>query len=58
MAKKGGFFPETVEYRYYQSIYFKFFVPFFIVSVIYDLILWAFGIRILAAQMLIVARKD
>lgn len=58
LIKQSGLSPEQVEYRYYQSIYFKFFVPFFIISLIYDLILWAFGIRLLAAQMLVVARKD
>lgn len=57
MIKKAGLSLDQVEYRYYQSIYFKFFVPFFIISLIYDLILWAFGIRILAAQMLVAARK-
>lgn len=43
--------------RYYQSIYFKFFVPLYLVFLLYDLVLWAADARLLASQVLIVAQK-
>jgi SAM-dependent methyltransferase len=52
-----GFAISRLEFRYYQSIYFKFFVPLFLVSLLYDLALYALDARRLACQILIVGRK-
>lgn len=52
-----GFEVEDVHLRYYQSIYFRFFVPFYMISVLYDLALWKLDFKQLACQIIIVARK-
>jgi len=57
LFRKNGFEIDTVELRYYQSIYFKFFVPFYLVSLTYDLLIWALDIKTLCAQVFLVARK-
>jgi 2-polyprenyl-6-hydroxyphenyl methylase/3-demethylubiquinone-9 3-methyltransferase len=41
---------------YYQSLYYKAFFPAYLVSLVYDLIVWRFDIRSLASQILMVAR--
>ena len=46
-----------IEFRYYQSIYFKFLVPLFLLSLLYDLLLWGLSARRLCCQMLIVAER-
>jgi SAM-dependent methyltransferase len=53
----AGFSIARIEFRYYQSIYFKFFVPFYLISLLYDLALYALDVRRLACQILIVGRK-
>jgi len=53
----AGFAVSRIEFRYYQSIYFKFFVPFYLISLTYDLALYALDVRRLACQILIVGRK-
>jgi ubiquinone/menaquinone biosynthesis C-methylase UbiE len=53
----AGFRLERVEYRYYQSIYFKMFAPLFALSLLYDLLIWRLSARPLCCQMLIVARR-
>jgi SAM-dependent methyltransferase len=45
------------EIRYYQSRYYDFFVPLYIVMVLYDLLVAAIGIRNLGCHMLFVARR-
>jgi len=60
MARKlesSGFEIVEIRRRYYQSIYYNFFVPLYLVFVLYDLAVYALGIRDLAAQLLIIARK-
>jgi ubiquinone/menaquinone biosynthesis C-methylase UbiE len=42
---------------YYQSHYFRFFVPLFLVSALYEILLEAFGVKDLCAYVLVVARK-
>ena len=42
---------------YYQSEYFDFFVPFFLLSALYELIVRALGLRDLGAVALVVARR-
>lgn len=55
--RAAGFEVSRLEFRYYQSIYFKFLVPLYLVSLLYDLALHALDARRLACQILIVARK-
>ncbi len=57
VMKASGLCVEQVRFRYYQSIYFKFFVPLYLLSLLYDLILWRLDVRLLACQMLMVVRK-
>lgn len=45
------------ELRYYQAIYYDFFVPLYLLMVLYDLLLWKMNARSLSCQMLFVARK-
>ena len=42
---------------YYQSRYFGFFVPLYLMSALYEALIRALGIRDLSAYLLIVARK-
>lgn len=46
-----------IQVNYYQSDYFSFFVPLFLLSVCYELLLRAAGAHDLAAHILVVARK-
>ena len=48
---------KMVECRYYQSIYFKFFIPFYLLLVGYDLAIWLLGARMLSCQVLLMAEK-
>ena len=57
LHERHGLEVEELHLRYYQSIYFKPFLPIYLVSVAYDLILWALQIRFLSSQILIVARR-
>ena len=54
----AGLVPVTLHYRYYQAVYVKFFVPFYLMMVAYDLLLYCFDVRPLAAQILLVAEKQ
>jgi len=55
---KKGFSIDQIKISYYGSRYFSFFVPFFIISVIYEVILQSIGIKNLGSYILIVAKKD
>ena len=57
LLQRYGF--EVVEIRlgYYQSWYFKFFVPLFLISALYELLIQSLRAKNLAPYMLIVARK-
>jgi SAM-dependent methyltransferase len=55
---KNGFTVEELHLRYYQSIYFKPFLPIYLVSLAYDLVLWAIDVRWLSCQMVLVARRS
>jgi SAM-dependent methyltransferase len=46
-----------LELRYYQAIYYDFFIPLYLLMLFYDLMVWFFGIKALCCQMLFVARK-
>jgi len=53
----AGLSIKEVYYRYYQAIYFKFFIPFYLLVTFYDLILYYMNLRPLAAQMFLIVAK-
>ena len=53
LLMKDGFFNIQFSFRFYQSIYFDFFVPLFIIMLIYDLTIWVLGIRNLACGLIV-----
>jgi SAM-dependent methyltransferase len=55
--RAAGFAPASVEVSFYQSHYFGFLVPLYLLSIVYELALMAAGQRDLAAFMLVTARK-
>lgn len=55
--ERAGFVDIQIHLRYYQSIYFNFFLPFYLASVIYDLAVSALGLKNLASQLIIVAKR-
>ena len=55
---KNGFTVEELHLRYYQSIYFKPLLPIYLISLAYDLALWAIDARWLSCQMVLVARRS
>jgi SAM-dependent methyltransferase len=57
MLEEHGFEVFAVEVGYYQSHYFGFFVPLYLVSVVWELVLMAFRARNSAAALLFVARR-
>jgi SAM-dependent methyltransferase len=57
LLNRTGFQNPQFVFRYYQSIYFDFFVPFYILMLAYDLIAWGLGIRNLACAILVTAEQ-
>lgn len=55
---RNGLRIEELHLRYYQSIYFKPFLPIYLISLAYDLLLWAVNFKPLCSQILLVARRD
>jgi SAM-dependent methyltransferase len=55
--EEAGLNIRLVEIRYYQSIYFKFFLPFYLVSLCYDYAICALKLPLLACQVLMIAGK-
>jgi len=53
----AGFVVSDVTIRYYQSIYYKFFVPFYLVMLCYDALISMVGIKNLCCQIMLVAEK-
>jgi ubiquinone/menaquinone biosynthesis C-methylase UbiE len=53
-----GFAIKKVECRYYQSIYYKFFVPLYLASLAYDLLMYWLKRPLLASQVLLIAEKQ
>jgi SAM-dependent methyltransferase len=43
---------------YYQSLYYKTLIPLYLISLVYDLIVWRLDIKALASQVLIVAKRQ
>jgi SAM-dependent methyltransferase len=57
LLHKNGFDLIDVTPSYYQSQYFSFFFPLFVLSAAYELLVWRLGLRNMAAYLLVVARK-
>lgn len=57
LARRQGLEIAEGHRKYYQSIYFKFFLPLYVLSLAYDLALWTADVRPLASQILLVVRK-
>jgi len=57
LLQKVGFNVDFVKVGYYQSNYYSFFVPFYLLSALYELFLYVFKLKTLAANIVIVGRK-
>lgn len=57
ILNRQGFEIEHIYLSYYQARYFSFFVPLFLVVILYEIVLYHLGIKNLAAYLLIVAKK-
>jgi len=57
LLDKHGFEIVNLECMFYQSWYFAFFLPLFLVSVAYEWLMYLLGARDLCAYLLIIARK-
>ncbi len=57
LLQKHDFEVVKIHLTYYQSPYFNFLFPLFIVSAFYEALLYAFGLKNLCAYVLVVARK-
>jgi SAM-dependent methyltransferase len=57
ILERNNFQIIDIEVSYYQAGYFNFFVPFFALNALYELIVYALGLENLAASVLVVARK-
>lgn len=57
LLARSGFINPRFTFRYYQSIYFDFFFPLYLLVLIYDLLVWSLGIRNLACAILVRAER-
>jgi ubiquinone/menaquinone biosynthesis C-methylase UbiE len=57
LLETHGFDVIDARMGYHQSLYYQFFVPLFLVSALYEMLIQAIGARDLAAYVLIIARK-
>jgi SAM-dependent methyltransferase len=57
LLRKHGFEVVASEVSYYQSNYYNFFLPLYLLSVVYEVVVYAVGAENLAAKVMIVARK-
>jgi ubiquinone/menaquinone biosynthesis C-methylase UbiE len=55
--KTAGFSIESTTVSYFQSNYFSFFLPFYLASAAFELVVWKLNLRNHAATVMIVARK-
>lgn len=55
--KKSGFEFKDIFLSYYQSRYFSFFLPFYLLSIFYEFIIYSLGIKNLSAYILIIVKK-
>jgi SAM-dependent methyltransferase len=57
LLERHGFSVSEIRVSYYQSPYLEFFVPFFVVSALYELCIRALGLKNLAAYVVVVAER-
>ncbi|MGC2415267.1 MAG: class I SAM-dependent methyltransferase [Stellaceae bacterium] len=57
LHRQAGLNLRSLELRYYQSIYYKFFLPFYLLSLVYDLAIYGLGLSTFACQVLMIAEK-
>jgi hypothetical protein len=57
LLDRNGFEDAQFSFRYYQAIYYDFFMPLYCVMVLYDLVMWFLGIRNLACGILVTAAR-
>jgi SAM-dependent methyltransferase len=57
LLERNGFRDPRFEFRYYQSIYFDFFLPLYALMLLYDLTCWMMGVRNLACGILVTAEQ-
>jgi SAM-dependent methyltransferase len=57
LLERSGFHNARYAFRYYQSIYFDFCFPLYLLGLAYDLTVWALGIRNLACAILVTAER-
>ena len=57
LLDQNGLCDAQFTFRYYQSIYYEFFFPLYAVMLLYDLVIWFFGIRNFACGILFVASR-
>jgi 2-polyprenyl-6-hydroxyphenyl methylase/3-demethylubiquinone-9 3-methyltransferase len=57
LFERHGLIVEGIYFRYYQSTYFMVFFPAYLLSVVYDLLVWKLGIKRLSSQLLLVVRR-
>jgi len=57
LLDRHGFQNAQFSFRFYQGIYFNFFLPLYLPMLFYDLIIWRLGIRNLACAILVTAEK-
>jgi len=58
LLDRNDFEDAHFSFRYYQAIYYDFFMPLYFVMVLYDLIMWFLGIRNLACGILVKAARS
>jgi hypothetical protein len=57
LLNRNGFINTKFDFLYYQSVYFNFFFPFFIVMLMYDLLASMLKIRNLASGIIVTAQR-
>lgn len=57
LYKNNGFEVESIKTSYFQSQYFRFFMPFYLISALYESLVYKLNLKNLAAYLLIIARK-
>jgi hypothetical protein len=57
LFEKHDFEVERTHLSYWQSPYFSFFLPLFVASAFYEILLYALGLKNLCAYVVVVARK-
>ena len=57
LLTESGFEVEKIQFNYYQSIYFKFFVPFYLISLLYDMTIWFLKLKPMCCELFITSKK-